>query len=122
MNTPRPWNWSSVVTACPECEGAGVVASHRQPTVNDPYPEKPCDNCDGEHAPECEVCGYGLEVSGYDCLACDTIASLTDKDFAKLDDSELAAAIMRAAAMRRRAIEAPLPSASESTSQIGMSA
>lgn len=120
MTIPRPWNYRSVVTTCPTCEGTGTVASHRRPTVDDPYPETPCDNCDGEHEPECEVCGFGLEVSGYDCLACDTIASLTDKDFAKLNDSELAGAIMRAAAMRRRSIEAPLPTASESTSAVGM--
>ena len=120
MTTPRPWNHYSVVTCCDTCEGAGVIAHYRQPTTNDPYPERPCHDCDGEHVAECPVCGFGLEVSGYDCLACETIASLTDKDFAKLNDSELAGAIMRAAAMRRRSIEAPLPTASESTSTIGM--
>lgn len=119
--TPRPWNYYSVVSACNTCEGVGRIASHRRPTINDPYPDTTCPDCDGAvRLPECEVCGYGLEVSGYDCLACDTIASLTDKDFAKLNDAELAWTIMRAAAMRRRSIEAPLPTASESTSTVGM--
>ena len=100
----RAWNHASEVRVCATCEGLGVIHdSTVRPSTWNPYPQRDCPDCDGEHEPCCLVCGFGQVVAGYDCAACDTIASLTDKDFAKLNDAALSAAIMRAAAMRRRA-------------------
>lgn len=99
----RAWNYNSEVRVCETCNGLGVIAHPtRRPTIDDPYPESPCPDCEGEHGPECEVCGFGQDVLGFDCLACDTIASLRDGDFAALNDAAFAAAIMRAAAQRRK--------------------
>ena len=73
---PRAWNHNSQVTCCVVCEGTGTVRSQRKASINDPYPERPCEDCDGQRAPECEVCGYDLLVLGYDCLVCDTVGNL----------------------------------------------
>ena len=99
----RKWNYQSGVYVCDLCEGQGVVHSFRQATINDPYPETPCDCGLGEHEPECPVCGFGQQISGYDCVACDTIDSLTDADFANLDADAFAAAVKVAVAARRAA-------------------
>ena len=72
----RPWNYHSAVTACEECNGHGVVRAYRTPTVNDPYPENPCPNCEGEHEPACTVCGSTIEATGYDCIVCQMVADL----------------------------------------------
>lgn len=96
------WNQNSVVKVCDECEGAGVVAStHRRPTIDDPYPEIPCEYGCSEHLPECAVCGFDQEIDGYDCLACATVESLYDKDFAVFDADKFAAAIKVAMEARR---------------------
>lgn len=97
------WNRFSHVTTCPDCLGAGVVHAYRRPTVNDPYPETPCECGLGEHLPECEVCGYNLEVAGYDCLACDTVASLDASALKHFDADAFAAAIKVALAKAREA-------------------
>lgn len=91
--SPQPWNKRSGVTACDTCDGAGRIASFRRPSVNDPYPEQPCPDCVGEHAAECPVCGFDQVVKGYDCLACDTAASLTDGELAAFDAEGFAAAL-----------------------------
>ena len=88
------WNYSSGVASCPECDGQGVVPAHRPRTVNDPYPEDRCEACDGEErAPECPVCGFDQVVIGYDCLACDTAASMYASDLAAFDADKFAAAL-----------------------------
>lgn len=89
-----PWNYRSAVTSCKTCEGTGTVYAIRRPTVNDPYPEDPCPHGCKEHEPECEVCGYTQETIGYDCLACDTIASLVDRDLARFDPEAFHKAII----------------------------
>jgi len=90
----KAWNHLSEVTACTQCEGHGAIASHHQPSTWDPYPSEPCDACDGEpHDPECEVCGFDQVVPGYNCLVCDTIASMFPADLAKLDVAKFAAAM-----------------------------
>jgi len=90
------WNDTSHVATCPECEGTGKVAAHRRPTINDPYPENPCACGLGEHEPECLVCGYTLPVAGFDCLACDTVASLPQSALARFDVATFAAALSNA--------------------------
>ena len=97
---PRAWNYNSQVACCVVCEGTGLVYSHRKALINDPYPEQPCENCDGPHKPECEVCGYDLVVSGWDCLACDTVSGLITDEFAAFDVGKFAAALAVAAKAR----------------------
>lgn len=79
------WNYHSHVKVCPDCNGVGEVASHHRPSINDPYPSQPCENCDGPHEPECSVCGFNQQVAGYDCLACDTAASLHTHELRAFD-------------------------------------
>jgi len=88
-----PWNYHSHVKCCPTCEGDGRVHSQRRPSTWDPYPETDCPDCDGEHEPECAVCGYNLPVAGYDCLACDTAASLFPAALKAFDADVFAAAL-----------------------------
>lgn len=72
MNAPTSkWNHDSGVTCCDVCQGAGVVPAARRATVNDPYPESPCECERGPHEPECPVCGFGIALPGYDCFVCD---------------------------------------------------
>ena len=94
--TSTRWNDGSRVTVCPDCQGAGVVWSPRPATIDDPYPEMACDNCDGPNGPECEVCGYTTEVQGYDCFACDTVNNIPEAQLASFDIDELAAAMREA--------------------------
>lgn len=112
MTTHRPWNWNSHVTACTECGGSGKLETR---TGVDSYRVTGCDWCAGPHEPECEVCGFTVEVPGYDCLACETVYNLPDELLNADTATKLAAAIMRAVAMAWRDIEAPLPTASEAT-------
>ena len=84
-NLTRPWNYHSEVRTCATCDGLGIVPAPRLPSTWDPFPERPCPDCDGEHGPECAVCGFTLPIKGYDCLACDTVATLTDDDCAAFD-------------------------------------
>lgn len=75
--TKQSWNYHSGIHSCATCDGLGTVASMRRPTVDDPYPESPCPDCDGEyHEAECKVCGSTLEVAGYDCIVCQSVAEL----------------------------------------------
>lgn len=96
------WNRFSHVTTCPDCLGAGVVHAYRRATINDPYPESPCECGLGEHEPECAVCGYNLEVKGYDCLACDTVASLNGSALARFDAEAFTKALTVAMAAASR--------------------
>lgn len=77
----KPWNYYGEVKVCRTCDGAGLIPSFRRATVDDPYPESPCPDCDGEpHEPECEVCGFHLPIAGYDCFVCDTVSGLYAAD------------------------------------------
>lgn len=89
----RPWNKYSEVVVCPDCEGTGFVPAYRQSTVNDPYPERPCDCGMGEHEPECSVCGFNQVVRGYDCYACQTIDGLCRDELAAFDADAFARAV-----------------------------
>lgn len=99
--TSRPWNYHSEVRCCETCEGLGLVASHRRPTIGDPYPEQPCPDCEGEHLPECQVCGFQQEISGFDCLACDTAYNMSDQEAKEFDVAAFAKALENAFAARR---------------------
>ena len=92
----RPWNYRSHVHVCDLCEGAGVVWSSHKATINDPYPEQPCECGLGEHEPECPVCGFQIVVPGYDCLACDTVNDIPDAMLTPDTASKLSDAIARA--------------------------
>lgn len=76
--TTPPWDTHSGVTTCPFCEGTGTVRAARAATIADPYPEDPCECGRGEHLPSCDVCGFMLEVPGFDCLACATVGELRE--------------------------------------------
>lgn len=99
------WCRQSGVSHCETCDDTGVVASHRRPTMDDPYPEEPCDNCDGDDT-SCKVCGNTVYVSGFDCLACDTVLNLSsdqlDTDTALELGKAITAAITAAAAHRAK--------------------
>ena len=87
------WNYTSGVYVCDACEGTGVVHAFRRATIDDPYPERPCECGQGEHEPECPVCGFDQVVQGYDCLACDTVASMHPGELARFDADAFATAI-----------------------------
>lgn len=92
----HPWNYHSNVTVCSECDGAGRVHATRRATIDDPYPESPCQSCEGPHDPECSVCGFNQQVHGYDCLACDTVASLYESELRAFNADDFAAALKQA--------------------------
>lgn len=95
----RPWNFHSEVKHCGTCDGIGRVASHRQPTTWDPYPEVACPDCDGEyHEAACDVCGSTIEAKGYDCLICALVNDLPADALGRGD--EVATAIKSAMGAR----------------------
>lgn len=93
MTTPAPWHAHSGVVSCPDCAGTGIVRSWRKPTIEDPYPEAPCGCGRGEHGPECPVCGFTVEVAGYDCLVCHTVASMARAELLACDGENLLRAV-----------------------------
>lgn len=99
------WCRQSGVGHCETCDDTGIVASHRRPTIDDPYPEAPCDDCDGDDT-SCKVCGNPVYVSGFDCLACDTVLNLSgdqlDTETAEELGKAITAAIEAAAAHRAK--------------------
>jgi len=94
------WNYHSAVTCCETCEGTGTVRAARRATIIDPYPESPCPDCDGEHLPECKVCGCGVIVPGYDCIACYVVGELPAHHLDAESIGQIAIAIAHAAKAR----------------------
>ena len=101
--TARPWNYYSEVRCCETCNGLGCIPSSRKATVDDPYPDMPCPDCDGEHLPECEVCGFTQQIHGFDCLACQTAYDMSDQEAAAFDVQAFAKALSSALGARRAA-------------------
>lgn len=100
---PRPWDYHSGVHCCATCNGLGTVPAHRRATVDDPYPENNCPDCDGDyHEAECDVCGSMLEVTGYDCLICATVAEIPAS---ALTEQDALAAALKAAMQARLAAQ-----------------
>ena len=95
----KPWHYHSGVTCCGTCNGHGMVASHHRPTINDPYPEKPCPDCDGREAyPACPVCRCDVEAKGFDCIVCETVKDLTPAQMNAVNPADLADAFAQAIA------------------------
>ena len=92
----RRWDYHSGVTACETCDGHGTIAATRRATVNDPYPERPCPDCDGEHFPACPVCGNEVEAKGFDCIVCQTVAEMTPAQMRAVNPADLAEAFAAA--------------------------
>ena len=89
------WCRQSGVGHCETCDDNGLVRAYRQPTIDDPYPEIECDDCYGmDHA--CEVCGNPVYVSGFECLACDTVLNLSSDQLDTETALELGKAITAA--------------------------
>lgn len=97
----KAWNHYSCVLVCEECNGTGTVRSTRHASVDDPYPEEPCDHCEGEHEPECPVCGYNRIIPGFVCLACDLALEMPVDAITKRDAGSLVKAILNALEARR---------------------
>jgi DnaJ-class molecular chaperone len=78
MTTPtaKPWDYHSGVYHCETCEGTGVIASCRRATIDDPYPEDDCNDCEGVGHGDCKVCGFAYAMMGYDCFVCATVEEL----------------------------------------------
>jgi hypothetical protein len=73
------WYRDSGILACEECEGHGVIDKTPWRHGNDPDRwEEDCSHCDGVGHNECAVCGFDIEIPGYDCLVCDTIRDIPD--------------------------------------------
>ena len=88
--TKQSWDYHSGVYSCATCNGLGAIASHRRPTVDDPYPESPCPDCDGEHEAACDVCGSTIEAKGYDCLICALVNDLPADALGRGDEVAIA--------------------------------
>lgn len=97
------WNEKSGVTVCGPCQGSGKIWSNRRPTVDDPYPEKACKSCDGEHLPECPVCGFQHVVPGFDCIVCETVYNIPVDSLSLNFSDDFDAAIAKAMACMIRA-------------------
>lgn len=77
----RPWNYHSAVSDCQACEGHGGVWNGRGLGGNDPDSwSVPCEDCEETGIEPCSVCGFNVHVAGTDCLACQTVFEIADKD------------------------------------------
>lgn len=89
------WYKKSGVGHCSTCDGIGYVASQRPATINDPYPEAPCDNCSDEDT-ACAVCGNTVHIGGFDCLVCDMVLEIPDHQLDEDTALELGKALVAA--------------------------
>jgi len=103
-HTPAPWNAFGVVKCCSMCDGEGVIASHRRPTIDDPFPQDDCECGLGKHEAECEVCGFNQVTAGADCLVCDMVANLHDHEVRALNVDAFTKALTVAVAAARAQI------------------
>ena len=107
MNAPAKitHRCKSGVQHCGECEGRGDVSNGRGLGGNDPASWMvDCPECHGEPIIACEVCGFDLEVPGYDCLACFVAGELPDELVTAEVGGGLAMAIAMAMVARNPAI------------------
>jgi hypothetical protein len=111
MQTPdhaaRPlvkWHSKSGVTRCDECDGQGAVWNGRGRGGCDPDSwDIECEACEGNGFHPCAVCGFDMDMAGYDCLACETVASIASKDLPHIDAATFTAAFVKALAASRAA-------------------
>jgi len=102
--TPNPriaqlakWNHASGVIPCTLCEGRGTVWNGKGLGGNDPESwDIDCPDCEGHGHEPCKVCGFDMVVAGYDCLVCDTVYALTDKDLSLVDPVAFTVAFAKA--------------------------
>lgn len=81
MNAPTPiaraWDWASGVSECETCGGSGQVdktplgRAYRDPPG---YWDAPCPDCEEQGVSACEVCGFDVQIKGFDCIVCETVA------------------------------------------------
>ncbi|MDT0507511.1 hypothetical protein [Novosphingobium sp. MMS21-SN21R] len=64
-----------------------------------------------DHA--CKVCGFDIQVTGYDCLVCQTVAELPDDALNPVSAVHMAASVNRAitASVRSGEVNQPIPDA-----------
>ena len=113
------WHNRSGILPCYECDGTGGLPNN--PHLRNGDPDcwvVTCRDCDGAGHQACEVCGFNIEVPGFDCLACDMARDipahlLTDEAAEALTDairaSVSAAAKWEAEEAQARAAESYLP-------------
>jgi DnaJ-class molecular chaperone len=97
LDRPRPWNADSGVLTCSSCDGAGAVWNGRGKGGNDPDSwSVPCPACHGAGKHACAVCGFAVEVAGYDCLVCDTVNGIADAEAGDIVVNDFAECLARA--------------------------
>lgn len=106
LTKPRAWDHDSHVTCCDTCDGTGLVHASRRATIDDPYPEQPCEDCAGPAPAECAVCGYDVVHAGYDCLACYVVGELSESDAEHFGVQTFALALQQALNAREKHAEA----------------
>lgn len=100
------WYRQSGVIQCERCEGQGSFWNGRGLGGNDPDSwDIDCEDCDahGHHA--CGVCGFDIPVTGVDCLACDLVRELDEKQLTDEVADKLAAAVKASIAFARAHVE-----------------
>jgi hypothetical protein len=95
--SPRPeWYRKSGIIECDTCEGNGSYWNGRGLGGNDPDSwDIECQGCDGAGHFPCATCGNEVRSSGYDCIVCDTIWSLSPKECDAIEPDKLAAAFAK---------------------------
>jgi len=66
------WHNNSGIIECCECEGHGTQPN--KPWLRNGDPDcwdVECPECEGHGHHACKVCGFDIEVPGFDCLVCD---------------------------------------------------
>ena len=109
MNVPaticRPWNYYSAVSHCEDCDGKGHRWNGRGMGGNDPDSWAiPCETCEETGLVECPVCGFDIDVPGYDCLACETVNELSAGQLTDAVADKLTAAIKAAIHVAAKAV------------------
>lgn len=80
-DTAVRWDRHSGVLGCEVCDGTGLVECGHY--------RIDCDECGGEGHLPCAVCGYGTQLTGFDCIVCETVAAITDEDLPRVEFSDL---------------------------------
>lgn len=88
---PARWTDASGVMPCRECDGEGSRPNRPWLQNGDPdcWPVE-CAECNGVGHHPCSVCGFDMDVEGYDCPVCLIVYEMTPAQLKEINPADIA--------------------------------